>query len=209
MQKKPVVTSQLSPSKFNEQVLVVKRSDIFSLHEAWHGLKAVNFDDYVAVINDKKEFQSRGLMEEDPSYKQIIPYLVFKHEDKYFLMRRSGSSSEERLANKYSLGIGGHIRQEDLGENSVFEWARREFHEEINYDDDVKVTPLGILNDDTNSVGQVHIGFVLLLEGTDANISIKSELQEGNLVSLEQCISLKDSMETWSAMVVDFLAENG
>ncbi len=69
----------------------------------------------------------------------------------------------------------------------------------------VSVKPLGILNDDSNDVGKVHIGFVLLLEGDSADITIKSELKSGVLVSLDECYAQRDMMETWSQFIIDFL----
>ena len=87
-------------------------------------------------------------------------------------MQRKGTASEQRLKNKYSLGIGGHIRQEDMTTNSIFDWARREFHEEVKYAGKLDIEPIGILNDDTNAVGQVHLGLVLLLKGDSEAISL-------------------------------------
>ena len=189
----------------DELILVVKREDLFAKTEAWHGLKAFNFEDYIDIINDKKEFLPRSMMEVDPTYKQIIPYLIFKHDDTYFLMQRKSDASEERLRNKLTLGIGGHIRQEDMRDNSLYAWALREFHEEIDYAGNVSVKPLGILNDDFNDVGKVHIGFVLLLTGDLPSITIKSELKSGVLVPLSECIAQRECMESWSQFVVDFL----
>ena len=148
-------------------------------------------------------------MEVDPAYKQIIPYLVFEHNNNYFLMQRRSTASETRLRNKLTLGIGGHIRQEDMEqENSLFAWATREFHEEVDYAGKLTVTPLGILNDDSDDVGKVHIGFVFLLSGDSSNIAIKSELKSGVLVPLSECIAQYELMESWSQFVVDFLQHN-
>ena len=144
-------------------------------------------------------------MEQDTNYKQIIPYLVFEFDNKYFLMQRSGTASEARLKNKYSLGIGGHIRQEDMQQQSIFDWARREFHEEINYTGDFEIESLGVLNDDSNAVGQVHVGFVFLLKGNSADISIKSELKHGALKSLEECKETAENLESWSQIVLEKL----
>jgi len=203
-------THQTSPitSKNDEQILVVKRKHLFATKAAWSGLKQVNFDSYLDIINEQKEFLSRGLMEADPTYKQIIPYLVFKHNDTYFLMQRQGDATEKRLQNKYSLGIGGHIRKEDLTQQSIFDWAQREFHEEVSYAGDLKITPIGILNDDSNAVGQVHIGFVLLIEGEHNNISVKSELKSGELLTLEEMKPYFTHMESWSQIVFEFIAKS-
>jgi predicted NUDIX family phosphoesterase len=192
-------------NEHDEMILVVKRSDFFEHNAPWAGLKQVNFDSYLSLIKNKKEFLPRTAMELDTSYKQIIPYLIFCHDDSYFLMQRTHNQTESRLRNKFSLGIGGHIRQEDLSNDSIFSWAEREFHEEVDYKDAFTIEPLGILNDDTTPVGQVHIGFVFLLKGTTSNISVKSELKSGQLVSLEECKDRFDSMETWSQIVYEFL----
>lgn len=190
----------------DELILVVPRSDIFAHTQAWHGLQEVDFTHYLQIIDNKKEFLPRSIMETDPSYKQIIPYLVYAHDGKYFLMQRKSDASESRLRNKLTLGIGGHIREEDVRDNSLFSWALREFHEEVNYSGNLNIKPLGIVNDDSIEVGKMHIGFVLLLEGDSADISIKSELKSGVLVSLDECHAQRDMMETWSQFIVDFLA---
>jgi predicted NUDIX family phosphoesterase len=189
----------------NEQILVVRRAHLFTAPDSWHGLKEVNFDDYMHIINHRKEFHPRSLMEINPTYKQIIPYLIFTHDNKYFLMQRKSDASETRLRNKLTLGIGGHIREEDLSENSLVAWAMREFHEEVNYAGNLTVKPLGIINDDSDDVGKVHIGFAFLLCGDSPEISIKSELKSGELVSLDDCMRMKNDMESWSQFVVDVL----
>lgn len=193
---------QLPINKFNESILVVKRKNLFPDGD-WIGIKRVDFDHYLKLVQQHQEFMPRGLAEEDTTYKQIIPYLVFRHNELYFLMQRKGSSSEQRLASKYSLGIGGHLREEDMKGSSIIEWAQREFDEEINYTGSVTITPLGILNSEETPVDQVHIGFVLLLEGDSADISIRSELQSGELVPLSMC--KEKDLEGWSKLVVDFL----
>ena len=204
--EKMPMSQQITPQKtiqksLEELILVVKRDQLLG-NQTWHGIKEVDFDNYLETIQQKKEFLPRGIMENDPSYKQIIPYLVFKFEDKYFLMQRAAKASETRLRNKYSLGIGGHIRQEDMTTDSIFDWAKREFHEEINYSGNLTIKPLGVLNDDTNDVGKVHIGFVLLLQGDSAEISIKSELKCGTLVTLDECAAYHDSLDSWSQLVL-------
>lgn len=193
------------PKTQDEQILVVKRNVLFKKETSWSGLKKVDFDQYLTLIKQHQEFLPRSLMEQDPTFKQIIPYLVFEHDNKYFLMQRTAKATETRLQSKYSLGIGGHIRQEDMTTDSLFDWARREFHEEVNYKDSFTIEPLGILNDDSNEVGKVHIGFVFLLRGSTNKIKVKSELKSGQLLTLVQCQQHFESMETWTQMVFEFL----
>lgn len=199
-------TVNLSVDKYTESILVIPTHTLFP-RGAWNGLKEVDCQRYLELIEDHKEFIPRGVAETDFSYKQIIPYLVFKFKDTYFVMQRKSSSTEQRLANKYTLGIGGHLREEDMEGNSIISWAQREFQEEIAYTGTVTITPLGLLNDDSNDVGRVHAGFVFLLEGNSDAIEIKSELQSGKLMTLEACKEKYAAMETWSQYVLDYLLE--
>jgi predicted NUDIX family phosphoesterase len=188
-----------------EKILVVKRVKILE-EDAFSGfLPITNFEEYLKIINTHKEFLWRSEMELDPTYKQIIPYLIFNFEDKVFLMQRKETASESRLKNKYSLGIGGHIRQEDMGSNDIFDWAKREFAEEVHYAGNITIKPLGVINDESSPVGQVHLGFVFLLTGDSGSIKIRSEMQDGTLLTIEECEHFFHSMENWSQLTLSYL----
>lgn len=192
------------PQAHDELILVVKRSHLFP-HGAWHGMHQIDYHRYAQLISEKKEFLPRSIMENDPNYKQIIPYLVFQHQHRFFLMQRQAKASETRLKNKYSLGIGGHIRAEDMTDDNIMTWAQREFQEEVSYASSYTVEPLGMINDDSNPVGQVHVGLVFLLQGNSSAIRVKEELKSGELLTLEECAVYYEQMETWSQIVFDFL----
>lgn len=197
-----------TPAHHDEQILVVRRTHLLPNDtHAWHGIRCTETDAYVQRIYQHQEFKPRAAMECDPNYKQIIPYMIFQHDDRYFLMQRRSTASEQRLQNKYSLGIGGHVQQQDVVGTNVIEWAQREFHEEVAYTGNLNVTTLGILNDDTNDVGRVHLGLVLLLQGDSSDITIKSELKNGQLLTLPECTTYYDHLESWSKLVLDFLAQ--
>jgi predicted NUDIX family phosphoesterase len=191
----------------DEKILVVKKNILFA-YQTIDGLKSVNFDSYQALIHKYKQFLWRSKVEEDPSYKQIIPYLVFNYENKFFVMRRKSNASETRLQNKYSIGIGGHIRKKDLKKTNIIDWSEREFEEEIDYRGSFSVKSLGILNDESNPVGQVHTGFVFLLKGDSNKISIRDEHKEGMLLTLDECFEFYGYMENWSKIVLDYLKNN-
>lgn len=199
-----IETNKIAKAIPDEMILVVKRTDLFKTG-AWHGLNNTNTRQYLNLIAEKRQFLHRAQMETNPEYKQIIPYLIFEYNNHYFLMQRKSTASETRLQNKYSLGIGGHIREEDIKTNSLFDWATREFHEEVSYDGALTIEPLGFLNDDSNAVGQVHLGCVFLLHGSSDNISIKEEHKSGMLTSLTECAHYKKNMESWSSIVYDHL----
>lgn len=193
-------------TKQDEKILVISRTILLSEDQDFTGFKPVsNLNTLESLITKHQLFMWRSEVENNTNYKQIIPYLVFKHQDTYFLMRRTSHASEQRLKDKYSLGIGGHIRQEDLVGKSMGDWANREFHEEVSYRSALTIKPLGIINDDRDPVGQVHFGLVYLLEGDSSGISVRSELKEGMLYTLQECLLFYDRMESWSQFVYDFL----
>ena len=201
------INSKVFIKKEDEKILVVPRDKIL-FDGDFNGIKPADFDFYKNIIDKNKQFLWRSQMEIDPNFKQVIPYLVFNFEDKIFLMRRKATSNETRLKSKYSLGIGGHIRQNDIESNNIFDWANREFNEEVFYSGKLKIEPIGLLNYDEDEVGKVHIGFVFLLKGDIDQIKIKSELQEGNLLTLQECKNFYDGMESWSKFVFDYLNKN-
>lgn len=188
-----------------EDVLVVPRKFIFAKKTSWHGISTEAFDSCIEATNEHKCFIPREIAETDPAYKQIIPYMVFQFEDKYFVMQRKKSAGEQRLASKYSVGIGGHIRKEDMTDDSIYTWAKREFEEEVNYSGSLEIKNLGVLNDDTTEVGKVHLGLLLLLKGDNGNISIKDEHKSGKLMTLEECKAMFGSFETWSQFALETL----
>lgn len=191
MQKQPML------KEHDEQILVIKRDLLFA-DEPWQGLQCDHIARYQALVAKSGEFHWRSAMEPDPTYKQIIPYMIFECADSYFLMERKSTASEQRLKSKLSLGIGGHIRQEDMAGGTIFDWANREFHEEVSYKGKLDIEPLGVLNDDSDPVGQVHVGFILLLHGDSSNIAIKSEHKQGVLVPSMHMDTYVDRMESWS-----------
>lgn len=185
-----------------ENILVVKRKKLFNT-QAFQGLEPIT-QDYLDIIEKEKEFLPRPAMEEDTTYKQIIPYLIFQYQDRYFLMQRKSTSSEQRLKNKYSLGIGGHMRQEDMqNAATIFDWAYREFEEEIEYHGNFDIKTIGMLNDDSNPVGQVHVGLVLLLKGDSDAIKVRSELKSGQLVTAQELAVYYPDLESWSQIIFD------
>lgn len=199
----PVITSR---KKNEERVMVVSRSDMFSLG-GWHGLKTDNITKYINVISKKHKFLDRGSAEENPYWQQIIPYLIFEVNGKYFVMQRRSDHTDSRLANKFSIGIGGHINKKDLGSKSIMDWAAREFEEEVDYKGKYRSEFLGLINDDSNDVGLVHVGLVIKISGTSENISIKDEHKLGKLEKLNVVGNHYKHMETWSQIVYDHLSE--
>lgn len=193
-------------SKEDEKILVVPREIV--IPQPWRGIKTEGVEGFEKLVRENGSFRRRGDMETNALWKQVIPYMVFQHQDKYFLMQRTDIGGEARLYNLYSLGIGGHINEQDLAGETIMDWARREFEEEVDYSGQFTAIPVGLLNDDTNDVGKVHLGYVFLLKGDSDRIQIRDEHQSGKLMSLYEMRFLTPQMENWSSIIWDHLAKD-
>ena len=201
----------MSPGPFTEHVLCVRREDLFP-DGAWHGFVGEGLERFQEVIRGGSFFMPRADVEEDPTYQQVIPYVVFRHGGRYFLTKRLKASSEKRLRQLYSLGVGGHINPGDLqAGDPVLDGLKREWEEEVEYEGDFSAALLGLINDDSSPVSRVHIGVVFLVEGSSPEIAIReTDKLSGELLSLEEMRMYYLEMESWSQIVYDrLLAESG
>jgi predicted NUDIX family phosphoesterase len=191
----------------SEQVLCVKREDIFP-DGAWHGFVSAGLERHQAVIREHHFFMARAKVEDDPTFQQIIPYVVFRHGDLYFLTHRLRASSEKRLRKQYSLGVGGHINPSDLGAGDpIQDGLKREWEEEVIYDGSFEAKLIGLLNDESSPVSKVHLGVVFLVDGDSPKIAIReTDKLAGELLTLEEMRIYYLGMESWSQMVYDRLA---
>ena len=194
-------------SAASEQVLCVKREDIFP-DGAWHGFVSDRLEERQAVIREHHFFMARAKVEDDPNYQQIIPYVVFRHGDQYFLTHRLRASSEKRLHKQYSLGLGGHINPGDLeAGDPIQDGLKREWEEEVIYDGSFENKLIGLLNDESSPVSKVHLGVVFLVDGDTPNIAIReTDKLAGELLTLDEMRIYYLGMESWSQMVYDRLA---
>ena len=189
-----------------EQVLCVRREDMFP-DGAWHGFVTDNLERAQDIIRTKHFFKPRAEVEDDPSYQQIIPYVVFRHGDRYLLTHRLRASSERRLRKQYSLGVGGHINPGDLQSGDpIADGLKREWQEEVAYDGQFEAQMLGLLNDESAPVSKVHLGVVFLVDGDTPNIAIRETKKlGGELLTLDEMRALYLQMESWSQIVYDRL----
>jgi len=190
-----------------EQVLVVRREDIFP-DGAWHGFVTDDLERHQRVIRESHFFKPRAEVENDSNFQQIIPYVVFRHGDRYFLTHRLRASSEKRLRKQYSLGVGGHINPGDLqGGDPILDGLKREWAEEVIYDGRFEAKLLGLLNEESSPVSKVHLGVVFLVEGDSPNIQIRETNKlAGDLLTLDEMRMYYLAMESWSQIVYEILA---
>ncbi len=194
-----------------ETILVVPKERLFGPKELnyFNGFVSAEKMDFQPIIQKNFLFKNRQEMEANPSFKQIIPYIIFKHGGRLFTYRRLNKGNEKRLHGNHSIGIGGHINPLDTKGNMILDAMRREFEEEMDYNGVYDVKILGYINDDSNDVGTVHFGIVFLVEGNNENIRVKeTEKLEGSLLSKEEITKLEETMETWSSLVWEWVKEN-
>ena len=195
-----------------EQVMVVK-TQLFHDCGYFQGFCS-DTDKYLETLLDaaNTQYLPRGDMEEDPSFKQLIPYCVFKFVDEsgtthVFQYTRGKGGGETRLRAKKSVGIGGHISTLDAHDESPYELGmQRELEEEIVIGTEFTQTLVGLINDDENEVGKVHLGIVHLFEVQKPQISAnEAEISDAGFLPVSELIADLDSYETWSRICLESL----
>lgn len=192
----------------SEAVLVVPRARLLP-SDAFHGFSGARIEQYLAAISAHARFVPRAEVEDDPGLKQIIPYVVLRHQDRIFLVKRTRAGSEARLREKFSIGIGGHINPEDVGDaaDPVEAGMRRELEEEVQVPRGWQVRPVGALNDDQEAVGSVHFGLVYVADLPSAEVRVRERRKlEGAFASIEEIQAVYEKLETWSQFIVDAMA---
>lgn len=189
----------------DEQILVVPRADLF-WNGPFRGVSSVGLDEYLARVRQFGFFRRRGDVEDDPSLKQIIPYLVVQSSGRYMLFQRTQAGGEGRLHGLYSIGVGGHVARADVdGEDDVVAAGlRRELDEELIVDGPWTARLAGVLNDDENAVGQVHFGLVHVVNVPSGRVAIReTDRLTGRLAGIGEVRAVYAQMETWSQLVLD------
>ncbi len=166
------------------------------------------------AVEDAGFFVERAYAERSPHLKQIIPYCLVEHEGRVLHVKRTKRGGDARLHDKHSIGIGGHLEPRDLagvtGRNPLIAGTRRELEEELAVQGVYEVVPIGLLNDDSNPVGAVHVGVVQCVHITGSVEIREHEQLEGRLATLAELKALLDrgaDFETWSKLLVPRLDE--
>jgi predicted NUDIX family phosphoesterase len=196
-------------AKTDENVLVVRRA-LFDELGAFQGLRR-EVDRYLAAFlrRENNFFLPRSRAEEDPAYKQIIPYTVFAFGGKILHYVRGAKSGEKRLVAMGSIGIGGHINDSD---ETLFSFdldayrvaVRREIEEELTLKGAYRDRVVALINDDSTEVGRVHLGVVHLVTLSEARVRAgEKAIAELRFLTLEELRERRDKLESWSQIVLD------
>ena len=197
----------------SENVLVIRRS-LFDQLGSFQGL---NFEPWkyldAFLSRGNNFFLPRPEAEINPAYKQIIPYALIAFENKVAYYVRGKKAGEQRLVAKGSIGIGGHMNQEDeslfnyaLNEAAYRAGVEREVNEEIKIDSPFEDRIVALLNDDATEVGRVHLGIVHVFKLADPKIEKREAMITGlTFLRKEELLVRRETMESWSRICLDSL----
>ena len=167
----------------------------------------------LARIIQKGLFRKRVELEEDPSFKQIIPYAIISNNGSFFLFRRTSKQQEKRLHNKLTLGVGGHMNpanSNESGEQYLLGELKRELFEEVKFVNDCTIDSIqfiGYINDDTIPVGRHHIGLLYSIHISNKDIFInESEKMTAEWVDKTHLEKYYEEMETWSRIAFEYFS---
>jgi len=196
----------------NEEILAVNIRNIRSYLKTdfWPIKGHTNLD---GIIISTSVYKERADIENNNKYKQIIPYciIVEQFSEKVYLYERSVTKvyNEERLRGRFSIGLGGHVREKWLnGVNPVIAAMRRELLEEVGLRGFDWIYA-GFVNNEDDEVGQVHLGCVFIIEPDKTGMTEinpdKKEVVSGGFKSISEIRApdVYDQLERWSQILVD------
>ncbi len=199
-----------------EQVLVVERKIVEQIG-MFQGL-AFDVDRYLEriFVQGVPRFMPRSQAEQDPSFKQIIPYVIMTHDGRYLSYVRGKRAGEARLVAKRSIGIGGHINPIDADNSPLFAYlydnyltaVQREVAEEVAVETAHTDRIVALLNDESNEVGSVHLGIVHCWNLHAPNVTKREQMiTQMAFMTPAELEEVRDTLETWSQKCLDQLVE--
>ena len=198
-----------------EQILVIE-TKILERLGLFQGL-AFDVDRYLREIfvQGVPRFMPRPQAEQDPSHKQLIPYVIMAHQGKYFSYVRGRRAGESRLVGNRSIGIGGHINPVDdmpLFNIDFFQTylaaVEREVAEEVAVETTYTDSVVALLNDDSNDVGRVHLGIVHFWNLDAPKVDKREQMiTQMSFMTPDELENVRDTLETWSQKCLDGLAQ--
>jgi len=199
-----------------EQVLVIERK-VLEQVGMFQGL-TFDVDNYLRkfFVQGVPRFMPRSQVEENPAYKQLIPYVLMSYKDKYLSYVRGKRAGETRLVGHRSIGIGGHINPIDADNSSLFAYlydnyltaVKREVAEEVSVETSHTDSIVALLNDESNEVGSVHLGIVHHWVLNAPKVSKREQMiTQMAFMRPAELQEVRDTLETWSGLCLTQLAE--
>ena len=192
----------------SEQVLVLPRNRVPGGCD-FAGIRGANsavLGELRSAVTEHGQFLERPVAEESPAFKQLIPYVVLRDGERVFLMQRTDAGGDPWLHGKASIGVGGHLNPVDVGADPLTDGLRREWSEELIADWEPEFRLVGLLNDDSNPVGSVHLGVVFEVEAAGRPVEVRErDKLSGRFATAEEVHEAWDRLETWSRLVAEHL----
>ena len=192
-----------------ERVLCFPRSLLEDLG-VFQGI-SLDIEKYLPVVTSPSHilYLNRSDAEQDKRYKQLIPYVLILCGERILRYRRGKGGQETRLHGLYSVGIGGHVSEEDHGlfsnAQGYHEGMRRELMEEVAIDE-VKEVPVALINDDSTEVGSVHFGVVHILHVANENVAgRRNGIVAPEFIPMVEAAKDPSSYESWSRFCLEHL----
>jgi len=193
-----------------ERVLCFKR-ELFEKLGVFQGI-SLDVEKYLPAMTASQNifYLNRSDAEQDKGCKQLIPYALIIRNDKILRYRRGRGGQETRLHGLYSVGVGGHISEEDNGlfsgsQLGYHDAMRRELMEEVAIGVE-KETAVAVINDDRTDVGYVHLGVVHIVNVSDESIAgNRSGIVAPEFVPLSEAVKNRDAYESWSRFCLENL----
>jgi predicted NUDIX family phosphoesterase len=192
-----------------ERVLCFERKLLEELG-VFQGL-SLDIEKYLPVVTSSSNilYLNRSDAEQDKRYKQLIPYVLVICNDRILRYRRGRGGQETRLHGLCSVGIGGHISEEDHGlfsnDRGYQDGMRRELMEEVAIDE-VKEAAVALINDDSTEVGYVHFGVVHVLHVANENVAgRRSGIVAPEFVPIVDAVKDPSGYESWSRFCLERL----
>lgn len=192
-----------------ERVLCFQRK-IFEELGVFQGL-SLEIEKFLPVVTSSSQIRylNRSDAEHDKRYKQLIPYVLVFCNDRILRYRRGKGGQETRLHGLYSVGVGGHISEEDHGLFSnrlgYHEGMRRELMEEVAIDE-VNEAAVAVINDDSTEVGFVHFGVVHVMHAASEEIvGRRSGIVSPEFIPVAEAVRDLSGYESWSGFCLENL----
>jgi len=200
----------LTGPNLEESVFAIPAADLWKLL-TWKDIGLIKGDtDLLDRIVKKGLFRKRSELEEDPSFKQIIPYAIISHKESFFLFQRRSGQTEKRLHNKLHLGVGGHVnpgRSDEPDAQFLIDELKREFFEEVRLSNDCSIEDIefiGFINDESIPVSRVHIGLLynIRVSGKDVYVN-ETDKMTATWIEKQDLAQFYEGMETWTRIAYD------
>jgi len=169
-------------------------------------------------------FRKRNELEEDPSFKQIIPYAIISYQEpqhsgarqsqSFYMFKRTSKQTEKRLHNKLHLGVGGHMNpgsSKELNEQYLENELKRELFEEVKLLHGCAIEGIefiGFINDDTLPVSRVHIGLLYDIRLSNKHVVVnETDKMTAEWIDKPDLAEYYEEMETWTKIAIPIICD--